>query len=770
MSEPRMPQTVLIADSDPTALALMTAVLTRDGFTVVSTPDGGDALARFLEEPTRLVLCAHTLSGLSGSELCRRIKAQHPDTRVVVVHPGAGGVDALGLRGEIGCDAVLGLPFRYGELKKLLSSWQLGASAGAQSLPGDDARFRVPPSEHFKLPPPVALPQELVAVPIAGGGLPAAAPVGGGDLPLPIPLPVALAPELPEDEPAAASTEAALPELVIDEVLEETGRPTPAAPARLGGTGAAPAAAPRGPAAAASTPRPPSAAPTLGVPEQGDLAQVPLPRLFYRLYLATFTGGLRLVSAASQRTVYFSGGLPVHVESQSLDESLGRILLDHGRITIEQYTASLAVMQQRGVRHGEALVDMGILSEPELLAALKQQVELKVVNTFAWREGGFRLEPGNDFARGRVLSEVNPLAAIWRGVHENYELDALLGFFVEHQKRFVVATELFPVYYDTLGPFLRDLSLLAHLDGRTTFARALQSDPRTLVVAQALYVLLVTDMVRASDNPGEPAKLPAARVGRAGSDDPAAVSRLADEISREYLRIKDSDYLDVLRVDPAAAPEDVDAAHDNIVRALCLDALPAGLSPEWVRRAGEIRELLDRARAVVRDPTLRDRYLLAQQEKFATTAAPGEAAEPDEPTPARPQTLELDGHNRATSVEAQQAFLKGQGFILAGQFDKAIEKLQEAIRADAREPSYRVALAQAVLRRTGTNHETARAQAVTCLQQALQLDPAHIDANFEMAKLLLATGNKDRAFAYVQRVLQKAPGHIPAKRLLAQLG
>jgi len=59
---------------------------------------------------------------------------------------------------------------------------------------------------------------------------------------------------------------------------------------------------------------------------------------------------------------------------------------------------------------------------------------------------------------------------------------------------------------------------------------------------------------------------------------------------------------------------------------------------------------------------------------------------------------------------------------------------------------------------------------VTCLQQALQLDPSHIEANLEMSKLLMISGNKERAFAYVQRVLQRSPEHAEARRLLAQLG
>ena len=58
---------------------------------------------------------------------------------------------------------------------------------------------------------------------------------------------------------------------------------------------------------------------------------------------------------------------------------------------------------------------------------------------------------------------------------------------------------------------------------------------------------------------------------------------------------------------------------------------------------------------------------------------------------------------------------------------------------------------------------------VTCLEQALQLDPGHVGANLEMAKLLHKTGANDRATAYLQRVLQRAPESQEARRLLADL-
>jgi CheY-like chemotaxis protein len=749
-----MPQTVLVADGDRTTLELMTAVLTRDGLEVVATPDGGDALSRFLEIRPFLVVCSETLPSLRGSELCRQIKAENPATRVVVLHENAGSIEGLGLAGEIGCDAVLPVPFKYGDLKKLLIEWQVLGPGAATTA--DRSAFSVPAGSDPKLelPPPVALPPDLAPSQAAATESPAADP--GAIPPLPVPIPLPMVSQVAEEElPEMDLDEIAMPAVELDEVVEEaTAAISPAPPAES----MAPAEA-----------RAFSAAASLDIPLEGRFKDVPFSVVLYRLYLATFSGVLHLASSTANRSVYLWGGIPVRVDSNRLSETLGRMLLEHGRITFDQYNESLNLMKQRGWRHGEALLAIGAISEADLLDALREQTEIKVANTFAWRDAAYRIEQRTDFARDSVLSEVHPLRAIWRGVHEHYELEPLLAFLLPFQKKFVVGTDLFAVHYHTLGAHLRELDVVSHLDGNKTVEKILQLETRTLRIAQALYVLLVTDMARISEEPGEPVAPPAASNGEAaGLASNAGVDELAADIAAEYLRVKGGDSLDALRVDPSATPAEVDAAYQNIVGALRLQSLPAGLPPDAIRRAREIADVLAHAHAVVRDPARRDQYLREQQERFVATVPTAAEDEEDLPLP-QPANLEL-AMPAGDVFGAQQAYADGQTLMGRSRYRDAAEKFRRAIEQARGEPLYRVALGQALWKEAGGQGEAARSQVVTCLQQALQLDPSHIEANLEMARLLVETGNRERAFSYVQRVLQKSSSHPEARRLLASLG
>ncbi|MEE8409616.1 MAG: response regulator [Myxococcota bacterium] len=787
-----MSKTVLLADSDLTSLELMAAVLTREGFQVLATPDGGDALARFFEASPGIVVCACELPGVSGRELCRQIKAASSDTRVVLLKAGADVADVEAAASEAGCDAILPSPFRYPDLKSLLITWGLLASESSHSSAGSEKVFygvpapqpaplQAPQPPTFDAPQAVAPPtfdkqqvsppsDQAAAAPTAPAPA-AAAPadrLAGPPLLTPIPLPMpSQAPQIDDDIPeldlGAIGVEEELPaaEIVIEDTVSDE---TPAALA-----------------AAASVSAPATKIGGLAIPTEGELAETPLPRLIYELYHATFTGVVHLVHDAVSRSIYLRAGLPVRVDSHQMSEMLGRLLVEHGRITLEQYTQSLQYMQENECRQGEALVHLGALRESELLDALRDQTEIKLVNAFAWREGNYYLDPDESFQEDTVICEVAPLKAIWRGVHEHYDIESLLAYFAPMSTRYAVATGLFKVHYETLGPFLRDLDIVSLLDGQTTFEAALNRGERTLRVAQALYVLFVTDMIKAAEQPSsgavapEPtmsASAPASKLASAsapamGAD---ALARLSDEIAADYMRIKDSDYFDAMRVDPTSTAEEVDFAFSNQMRGLRLDDLPAGLSDDVVRRAREMRDILEKAHMILRDPMLRDRYMMEQQASFGpgTEAA---APEAEVPVPGQIASLEVDlDGGRQASIVAERHFLDGQGMMRNKNYAEAGKRFQDAVAANPREPGYRVALGKVIMAIEGIENAGSRTKVVTCLQQALQLDPAHQDANLEMANLLVASKHKDRAYAYVQRVLQRTPDHPEARKILASLG
>jgi two-component system, cell cycle sensor histidine kinase and response regulator CckA len=85
LNPPLSSGTVLVVDDQPTVRASVSAVLTKQGFEVL-TADGGDEAERLFSEhrePISLVITDVEMPLVSGQELAGRLRAMHPDVKVL---------------------------------------------------------------------------------------------------------------------------------------------------------------------------------------------------------------------------------------------------------------------------------------------------------------------------------------------------------------------------------------------------------------------------------------------------------------------------------------------------------------------------------------------------------------------------------------------------------------------------------------------------------------------------------------------------------------
>jgi len=88
------------------------------------------------------------------------------------------------------------------------------------------------------------------------------------------------------------------------------------------------------------------------------------------------------------KRVFILGGDIIFASSTNRAESLGDVLLAASRITVEQYRASvLLLLDNPRKRHGQILVEMGLLSEAEMRAAVLEQVQRIVWSLFDLSQG-----------------------------------------------------------------------------------------------------------------------------------------------------------------------------------------------------------------------------------------------------------------------------------------------------------------------------------------------------------------------------------------------
>ncbi|SON54104.1 Phosphate regulon transcriptional regulatory protein PhoB [Hartmannibacter diazotrophicus] len=111
-----MPKVLIVEDEEPVSL-LLRYNLEAEGFEVESADRGDDAEVRLREIVPDLVLLDWMLPGLSGIELCRRLRQREETSRVPIIMLTARGEESERIRGlGTGADDYVVKPFSVQEL------------------------------------------------------------------------------------------------------------------------------------------------------------------------------------------------------------------------------------------------------------------------------------------------------------------------------------------------------------------------------------------------------------------------------------------------------------------------------------------------------------------------------------------------------------------------------------------------------------------------------------------------------------------------------
>ena len=106
---------ILLVDDDPGIREVVGYSLRSEGFEVETATDGESALARAIEEPYDLVILDLMLPGISGTDVCRRLRAERKTVPILMLTAKDAELDrVLGL--ELGADDYVTKPFSQAEL------------------------------------------------------------------------------------------------------------------------------------------------------------------------------------------------------------------------------------------------------------------------------------------------------------------------------------------------------------------------------------------------------------------------------------------------------------------------------------------------------------------------------------------------------------------------------------------------------------------------------------------------------------------------------
>jgi two-component system alkaline phosphatase synthesis response regulator PhoP len=116
-----MPKRVLVCDDEPYIVESVSYVVRRAGYEVLVAEDGDAALAAARREKPDLIFLDIMMPGVTGDEICRRLKAD-PETRgmYVVILTARGQEEDERRALELGADEFMTKPFSPRKLQARL--------------------------------------------------------------------------------------------------------------------------------------------------------------------------------------------------------------------------------------------------------------------------------------------------------------------------------------------------------------------------------------------------------------------------------------------------------------------------------------------------------------------------------------------------------------------------------------------------------------------------------------------------------------------------
>lgn len=149
---------------------------------------------------------------------------------------------------------------------------------------------------------------------------------------------------------------------------------------------------------------------------EGDLSRIALPDVLGFVSMVRGTGKLALCQGDLERTIIWKDGEIVFAQSNSSDHTLGKFLLQNGKITQAQYEESRQKITAT-MRHGKVLVQMGAISPKDLWWGVKNQALEIIYSLFNWDTGRFSFyESSEELSSEKIVLQLNASTVIMEGV------------------------------------------------------------------------------------------------------------------------------------------------------------------------------------------------------------------------------------------------------------------------------------------------------------------------------------------------------------------
>ena len=240
---------------------------------------------------------------------------------------------------------------------------------------------------------------------------------------------------------------------------------------------------------------------------KGSLTNFKLPDVLIGLQRGTRTGILTVKSETALKKIYIENGDMIFASSNNPEDSLGEMLLKHGRITLETYNEASSIVERESEKFGRVLFYLG-WKPKEVYLAVCDQIEEIIVSLFTLQVGELDFHEG--YLPSKELIKLNMSAAniIYRGIKQTKNF-----LYIKRECPFdetVLNLSNNPMYiFQDLSLDADDAKILSLINGEFSMHKILSLSPlKDFDTMKTIYAFLTIGLISEKEESHPIIKLP----------------------------------------------------------------------------------------------------------------------------------------------------------------------------------------------------------------------------------------------------------------------
>lgn len=177
------------------------------------------------------------------------------------------------------------------------------------------------------------------------------------------------------------------------------------------------------------------------LPISGNLAEFDVATILAQMNRQALEGQLKISTATFNKTLWLENGRIIFAQSSLIEDSLGSFLLHRQVIDASGFEKSSAYMQDKKIRRGRALLEMGLLSPDQLWDEVSAHLRAIIFSLFPLQLGKYAINPRPESGSENIVLNMPVLDAILEGIRQIQDQPFIESKFRENMMLFPTANQ-----------------------------------------------------------------------------------------------------------------------------------------------------------------------------------------------------------------------------------------------------------------------------------------------------------------------------------------